>query len=161
MSRRWLWLLRTTRAAQELGRPRRMKVADMFVGSKATSHVLARCASAGAILFALFACTSTPPQPASHQVSTKQEMEQAQREYASCLHRGAVDLDDGKSAAASVGRMVRSYCLVKYERLVDLGSQDMSPDAKYTFRQKALERELQETTAAVLQERSERQAPGQ
>jgi len=124
-----------------------------------TPNVLTRCAAAGVILLALFACTSKPPQPTSHQVLAKQDIEQAQREYASCLHRGAADLDDGKSAATSVARAVRSYCIPEYERFVGLRSEDMSPEAKDAFRQNALERELQETTAAVLRERGERKAP--
>ena len=87
-------------------------------------------------------------------------MKQAQQDYANCLHRGAVDLDDG-TATASVARAVRSYCIPEYQRLVGLQSQNMKPEAKETFRQEAHAREVEEATAAVLQERRERKAPGQ
>jgi hypothetical protein len=86
-------------------------------------------------------------------------MEQARQDYAGCLRRGAADLDDGKLPTAPLAREVRSYCIVEFERIVNLQSKDMNPEAKDLFRQRALARELQETTAAVLRERSERQAP--
>jgi len=123
------------------------------------AQVPARLASGSVILLALFACTSDPPQATSRQAATQQEIAQAQQDYASCLHRAAADLDDGRSAAASVARAVRSYCIPEYERVVDFQSKDLNPEARQIFRQKAQARELEETTAAVLQERSERKAP--
>jgi hypothetical protein len=89
----------------------------------------------------------------------RQEIEQARQDYAGCLRRGAADLDDGKLLTAPLAREVRSYCLVEFERIVNLQSKDMNPEAKELFRQSALARELQEATAAVLQERSGRQGP--
>lgn len=128
---------------------------------KTMQNVLARSGPTSAILLALLGCTSKPPQPTNHQAVPTQEIEQARQDYASCLHRGAADLDDGKLLAAPLSREVRSYCIVEFERIVNLQSKDMSPEAKDMFRQKALASELQEATAAVLQERSERQPPSQ
>jgi hypothetical protein len=125
------------------------------------SNVSARFGPNSAILLALLACTSKPPQPTNHQPVPKQEIEQAQEDYASCLRRGAADLDDGKLATVSLAREVRSYCIPEFERIVSLQSKDMNPEAKEMFRQKAVASELQEAAAAVLHERSKRQAPSQ
>lgn len=129
--------------------------------SATAAQLLARLAPSSAILLALFACTSKPPQPTSREVPTKQAIERAQQDYSSCLHRGAVDLDHGNLPTASVAREVRSYCMVEFERVVNLLTGDMNPEAKDMFRQRARASALQETTAAVLQERRARSTPGQ
>lgn len=111
----------------------------------------------GSVLLALCACAS-PPQPPP---ASPQEIQRAQQDYSACLHRAATDLDDGSSDTTSVARAVRNYCTPEYQRMVDLQSQGMKPDARDSFRQKAQEKELNEATAAVLQDGHEHKAPGQ
>ena len=108
---------------------------------------------AGGALLALFACASPPP-PAS-----QQDINQAQQDYATCLHRAAADLDDGSADTTSVARAVRDYCTPEYQRVVDLQSQGMKPEARDQFRQKAQAKELEQATAAVLQDGREHKAP--
>jgi hypothetical protein len=120
-----------------------------------TSNTPARFALRVCFLLTLFACASRPP-PAS-----QEEIKQANREYASCLHRAAVDLDDGATDAASVASKVGDYCAPEYQRVVDLQSQDMKPAAKKAFTQKAQASQLDDATAAVQQERSQPKAPTQ
>jgi len=125
------------------------------------SRSLARLPLSGAILLALLACASKAPQPTSHQaLATDQEIEQAQHDYASCLERGAATLDHGKLPAASVAREVRSYCLVEFQRIVELRTKQMSPEARDRFKQTARAGEQQEAMAAVLRERNESTVPG-
>jgi len=81
--------------------------------------------------------------------------------YSDCLHRAAANLDSGASDAASVARAVRDYCAPEYERLVDLHSQGMNPQAQSTVRQKAQATQLDDATEIVLQERSQRKTPVQ
>jgi uncharacterized protein YukE len=124
---------------------------------KMTSNILARFALASAIPLALVTCASKPA-PASYQAA-QQELKRAQQDYASCLHRAATDLDDGKSATDSVARAVRSYCIPEYEHVIDLQSSDMKPEAKEEFRRKTHASEVEESIAAVLEERRDRKAP--
>jgi len=111
----------------------------------------------GSVLLALCSCASRPPSPPA----SSQEIQQAQRDYSACLHRAATDLDDGSLDTTSVARAVRNYCTPEYQRVVDLQSQGMKPDARDSFRQKAQEKELDEATAAVLQDGHEHKASGQ
>lgn len=137
---------------QPVGNP---KQAIVNAQPKMTPNILARFALRISVLLALFACASRPP-PA-----TQEEIRQANQQYASCLHRAAVDLDDGASDAASVAPAVRDYCAPEYQRLVDLQSQDMKPAAKKTFTQEAQASQLDDATAAVQQERRQHKAPSQ
>lgn len=116
---------------------------------------LAKTALRSSLLVTLFACASPPPPP------SQAEIKQAQQDYSKCLHRAATDLDDGLSDTTSVARAVRSYCAPEYQRMVDLQSQGMKPEAMDSFREKARANELEESTAAVLQDGREHKAPAQ
>ena len=103
-----------------------------------------------AILLALFSCASRPPPPSD------EEMRQAREAYKGCLHKAAVNLDDGVSDPSSIALSVRNACTPEHRRLVDLSTQDMSTKEKSVFTQWAQSYQLDDATTAVLQERRER-----
>jgi len=114
-----------------------------------------RFALASLALLVLFGCASRSPS------ASREEINQAVQAYSDCLHRAAAGLDNGTSDVASLAPTVRDYCTPEYQRLVELYSRGMNPQAKSRLLQKAQATHLNDATEVVLQHRAQRKAPAQ